>query len=104
MFPLVEAKGLELVIQVEKNVPATIAGDRQRLHQILINLVSNAVKFTSQGSITLHARRPDDAHWALAVADTGSGISEEERAHIFEPFRRGEGSVGQHRGAGRWSS
>jgi PAS domain S-box-containing protein len=86
MGVLAQAKGLELTTHVTDDVPATLSGDRQRLHQILVNLVSNAIKFTEQGTVRVRAYRPDAAHWALEVSDTGCGISSEAQAYIFDPF------------------
>jgi signal transduction histidine kinase len=86
MGVLAQAKGLELTSHVADDVPTTLSGDRQRLHQILINLVSNAIKFTEQGTVRVRAYRPDAAHWALEVSDTGCGISPEAQSYIFDPF------------------
>jgi len=86
MGVLAQAKGLELTTHVTDDVPATLSGDRQRLHQILVNLVSNAIKFTEQGTVRVRAYRPDAAHWALEVSDTGCGISPEAQSYIFDPF------------------
>lgn len=86
-------KGLELTSSIADEVPATLSGDPQRLHQILLNLVSNAVKFTARGKVEVHIRRPDEDHWAMEVSDTGCGIPEEARAYIFEPFRRADEST-----------
>jgi PAS domain S-box-containing protein len=93
MGVLAQAKGLELTSQVADDVPATLPGDRQRLHQILVNLVSNAIKFTEQGTVHVRVYRPDAAHWALEVSDTGCGISPEAQSHIFDPFGQVDDSV-----------
>ena len=86
MGVLAQAKGLELTGHVADDVPTTLSGDRQRLHQILVNLVSNAIKFTEQGTVRVRVYRPDAAHWALEVSDTGCGILSEAQSHIFDPF------------------
>jgi len=62
-----------------------IRGDRRRIRQILLNLASNAVKFTHEGTITISAKYRAE-HVLFAVIDTGIGISEEMQAAIFEPF------------------
>jgi signal transduction histidine kinase len=81
-------------------VPLEITGDLQRLQQILVNLTSNAIKFTGEGRVALRAYMPDPDNWALAVADTGCGISEEGQKIIFEPFRRGKDVAQKYGGAG----
>jgi PAS domain S-box-containing protein len=85
---LAENKGLELTCSVEPGVPSTLASDAQRLHQILLNLVGNAVKFTQKGAVGVRVFRPDADHWALEVSDTGAGIPLEAQSYIFEPFRQ----------------
>jgi signal transduction histidine kinase len=71
------------------------------LQQILVNLVSNAIKFTEEGAVHLFIYQPDPTHWALQVTDTGPGIPLEAQAYIFEPFRQVDGSVTrQHGGSG----
>jgi len=101
MDVLAQAKGLTLVSHIADGVSDTLFGDRQRLHQILINLVSNAVKFTDEGTVHIHAYRPDVDHWALKVSDSGHGIPPEAQAHVFEPFRQADDSLTrEHTGAG----
>ena len=93
-------KNLEFTTHVAADVPPTITGDLQRLQQILVNLTSNAIKFTDEGSITLRVYTPDADHWALAVSDTGCGISEEGQKIVFEPFQREERVARKYGGAG----
>lgn len=101
MDVLAQPKGLELTSHVTDDLPATLLGDRQRLRQILINLVSNAVKFTEKGTVHVRAYRSDETHWALEVSDTGRGISPEAQSYIFEPFRQADESlVREYTGAG----
>lgn len=77
---------LNLAVEVEPNLPGLVA-DERALKQMLINLVSNAVKFTPEGGdITLRARREADGRIALEVADTGVGIARSDIAKAFEPF------------------
>jgi PAS domain S-box-containing protein len=91
---LAQDKGLALRSDVGNDVPDRIMGDRERLSQVLFNLVGNGIKFTDEGSVQVRAYRPDEAqyaaHWAIEVSDTGMGIPEEAQLHIFEPFRRVE--------------
>jgi PAS domain S-box-containing protein len=93
MGVLAHAKGLELTSHLTADVPARVSGDRQRVHQILVNLVDNGIKFTERGTVHVRAYRPDAAHWALEVADSGCGISPGAQAHIFEPFQQVDGSA-----------
>lgn len=85
-----EAAGLELVIQQDPTLPASIYTDEIKLRQVLINLLDNAFKFTAQGTITLTVQRltPADPqlHLQFAVADTGPGIAPEELSLLFKPF------------------
>jgi len=79
--------GVELVLEIGDEV-GTIAADERKLKQILINLLTNAVKYTKDGgSVTLRAQRLDDA-MQIAVADTGIGIAPKDRDAIFEEFRQ----------------
>jgi two-component system, sensor histidine kinase and response regulator len=84
------AKGLELILEIAHDLPKCANGDRIRLRQVLINLVSNAIKFTDQGEVFVRVRPGscDDGRLELqvAVADTGIGISAEDQARIFAPF------------------
>ena len=72
--------------------------DRQRLEQILRNLLSNAFKFTEQGKVELSIRRASDDQIALSVTDTGIGISEDQQKTVFEPFRQADGTISRKYG------
>lgn len=87
---LAERKGLDLQVDVAPDLPDTVLGDKERIEQILSNLVVNAIKFTRNGRILICARQEDAAHWSLQVKDTGIGMSAETQAYIFEPFRRAD--------------
>jgi signal transduction histidine kinase len=73
-----------------------VRADRHRLEQILLNLLSNAAKFTERGEICLTARNEANGHVEILVRDTGVGISPEEMPYLFEPFR--QGAAGQRAG------
>jgi PAS domain S-box-containing protein len=98
---LAQAKGLSLIGKVTDDVPATLVGDEQRLCQILMNLVGNAIKFTDKGLVRICVHMPDEEHWALEVVDTGPGISPEAQAYVFDPFRRADDlPIRQRQGVG----
>jgi len=85
---LAQTRGLQLTSEIAPDVPPLLEGDPHWLNQILVNLVSNAIKFTEQGSVHIHIYLPDKDHWALAVSDTGPGIPVEAQTYIFEAFRQ----------------
>ncbi len=88
----IQEKNLELVKEYDDNIPQVLLGDPVRLHQIILNLVSNAVKFTSKGKITIGLRLlnqdEETASIEFAVADTGTGIPEDKKEKIFEKFHQ----------------
>ena len=86
------AKGLALAIAPGLNLPAAVLGDPVRLSQILINFLSNAVKFTTQGSVTLSAGI-DGERLVFAIADTGIGMSVEQLERLFVPFEQADTST-----------
>lgn len=83
-------RGLELSLHVDPQVPGVIRSDPLRLRQILINLVSNAVKFTDEGGVRVEASRPQPGVLHVEVIDTGPGIEPEMAEKIFEPFVKGD--------------
>lgn len=86
MSPLAFNRGLTLASRIEPDVPATIHTDRGRLHQILLNLVSNAIKFTDSGGVEIVVRPGGDRRVAFDVHDTGIGIRAEDIPHVFDHF------------------
>jgi len=92
----IRRKSIDLSIDVEHDAPLAIECDRPRLRQILVNLIDNAIKFTSHGSIRVSLRAsPEGAHaLAIDVADTGIGIAEGQQAHLFEPFSQANAEIG----------
>ncbi len=91
--PTARAKGLLLIGQIDESLPDQLIGDVNRLQDILINLVGNAVKFTAVGEVRVRLFRPAADRWALAVSDTGPGIPADAQAAIFEPFRQVDGTT-----------
>jgi PAS domain S-box-containing protein len=108
MIPLsaqAEAKGLELVCRVASDVPDGVIGDRDRLGQILVNLVGNAIKFTETGEVVVAVEvasmAAEEVSLHFRVHDTGIGIALKDRERIFQPFEQAEGSSRRrHGGAG----
>ena len=89
--PQSDAKELEVVANIPIELP-TILADRARFRQVLVNLMSNAVKFTDKGAVTISASAGEG--WVtLAVSDTGIGISQEAQAYIFDEFRQADAST-----------
>ena len=90
-------KGLEFIIDIAPDVPYELVGDELRLGQILINYMSNAVKFTEQGDIRLEIRlaegRSDGLLLYFAVHDTGIGLSQEQQARLFSSFQQADAST-----------
>lgn len=88
----IQEKNLKLVIEYDKKIPEVLLGDPVRLHQIILNLVSNAVKFTSKGKITVSVRLLEEdkekVSIEFAVKDTGIGISDSKISTIFENFQQ----------------
>ncbi|MBU1238791.1 response regulator [Myxococcota bacterium] len=91
--------GIELVLFVHSSSPPVIIGDSTRFRQILGNLVSNAVKFTDSGDVTMEMEQVGDSgELRVQVSDTGCGISPEQGAGLFESFSQADGSVTRQKG------
>lgn len=94
-------KGLTFNTSLAPDLPFLLMGDEARLRQMLVNLIGNAIKFTTAGSVQVRFSCPDREHWAMEVADTGAGIPAEAFPYIYEPFRQVDGSMTrEHRGTG----
>jgi len=104
------AKGLELVVKVHKNVPSQIESDPVRLQQILVNLVSNAIKFTERGDILIEVKISDKVaqltnnniaadqnkqslRLEFSVSDTGIGLNKDSIEHLFQSFTQADSSI-----------
>ena len=85
-------KGLEFKLQVDSSIPSMLCGDEVRIKQVLINLLNNAVKYTSEGSVTLSVRcerqNVNKVRVWYSVEDTGQGVKKENIPYIFNAFRR----------------
>ena len=102
--PLTAEKGLEFAVEADAGAPADLVTDRQRLRQVLGNLLANAVKFTERGHVMLRVadagrRGPDGAQMlAFSVADTGIGIAPDNLTTIFGAFQQGDGTLSRRYG------
>jgi signal transduction histidine kinase len=99
------AKGLNLRVEGASTIPSSVRGDPMRLRQVLNNLVSNAMKFTTEGSVTLRlsawVEEPSNYAVLIEVADTGPGMTAEQLGRLFTPFdQTAEGVSARHGGTG----
>jgi PAS domain S-box-containing protein len=92
-----EEKGLSMITELDKSIPAVVKGDPLRIRQILLNLVTNAVKFTSSGQIKvrtcLASKTDSQVRIRFEVIDTGIGLREDARTQLFLPFSQADGST-----------
>ncbi len=86
-------KGLDLHVDLGRDVPGRVRGDPLRLRQVLLNLASNAVKFTDAGRVTVAVAGAGDGRLRFSVADTGIGIDESARSRLLEPFCQADSST-----------
>ncbi|MCU0971850.1 MAG: ATP-binding protein [Gammaproteobacteria bacterium] len=101
--PQFDAKGLALTLRVTPDAPREIQSDPDKLRQIVKNFLSNAVKFTSRGGVTVRLdanRQREPSRWPLliAVTDTGIGIPKDKQAVVFEAFKQADGSTSRKYG------
>jgi signal transduction histidine kinase len=107
-----EHKGLELLCQLDADVPRALRGDPGRLRQVIANLVSNAITFTEHGEVEVRVERADDGLLRFSVRDTGMGIDSDDIDRLFESFEQADKSSSRRfggRGSGSrsvaaWSS
>ena len=87
-----EDKGLELIVEADKNIPSLLFGDEIRIKQVITNILTNAVKYTERGSVTLRVNYlnidADNIYLCISVSDTGIGIKEEDLKKLFSAFER----------------
>lgn len=97
LSPSLGKKNIELLFDVDSALPAAVEGDRLRLQQVLVNLTSNAIKFTTEGEVvlqlTLLQLQDKKARVRFSVRDTGIGISSSQQQRIFEGFTQAEAST-----------
>ncbi len=96
-----DEKHIELIQHIARDVPLNLIGDPLRIQQILSNLVSNALKFTEEGLISVSVRstkEADSIHLEFEVKDTGIGLSTAQKARLFQPFNQGDESISRRYG------
>ncbi len=98
-LPQAKEKNLELITEVPQGI--VLHHDKRRVKQVLMNLVSNAIKFTYKGSVKIAAKVAGDGYVEMSVSDTGIGIKEEDMYKLFEPFQQIDTSLTKkHEGTG----
>ncbi|MCC7036494.1 MAG: response regulator [Alphaproteobacteria bacterium] len=96
--PIAQHKKLNFETRIENGCPIMIVSDRQRLEQVLKNLLSNAFKFTEKGKVVLSFARADNERVAFSVTDTGIGITDEQQQLVFEAFRQADSAISRKYG------
>ncbi len=97
----IKVKKLDLLVDIDGNIPSVLQGDEKRIKQVMLNVLTNAVKYTAKGSVTLsaHMERLDDPgmiRLKIAVSDTGIGIRKEELEYLYDSFRPIQDRKGGH--------
>ena len=102
LAPLAEEKGLEQAAIIYNDLPTRVLGDALRIRQVLINLISNAIKFTDQGSVVVRAMLEEERHHVatikITVTDTGSGLTDAMQRDLFSAFSQADQSASRRAG------
>jgi signal transduction histidine kinase len=96
---MARSKGLSFIGTIDAGI-GEVVSDRQKLHRIVMNLMTNAIKYTTSGEVGLSFLPAAPGWWAIEATDTGPGIPPEEQARIFEEFHRVSSTTGGQPGAG----
>lgn len=96
--PSINGKGLTLIADISEHSPIYFLGDKQRVRQLLLNIISNAIKFTSEGKIKVSVSCSATKILVVSVKDTGVGIRKERINHLFEPFAQEDSSITRNYG------
>ncbi|MCS7011124.1 MAG: HAMP domain-containing histidine kinase, partial [Anaerolineales bacterium] len=102
-YQMMQSKADESHIKLETSIPVDfplVEADRDKFKQVLLNLISNAIKYNHVGGKVMISAEFDAEHWYLSVSDTGIGIPPEALPHLFQKFYRVPGSEGKAVGAG----
>nr|WP_297461512.1 ATP-binding protein [uncultured Halomonas sp.] len=97
-LPRLEGAAITLEHEVGADLPRRLIGDPGRLRQVLLNLLSNALKFTTEGQVVLRVARGELGRVRFEISDTGCGIPQSQHAGLFEPFRQGDASTARRFG------
>ena len=98
---MAEKKDLAFVASLDPNLPEFLFSDEQRIRQILLNLIGNAIKFTQDGEVRVKLETPNPEQWTFEITDTGMGIPEDAQMSIFEPFKQADNAItSKNRGIG----
>lgn len=89
---------IDFEIVIQEDVPNYLVGDSLRIEQVLINLVSNGIKFTENGKVTLHISKVDEDQYQFCVSDTGIGMNSDQLKKIFEPFTQADDTTTRNYG------
>lgn len=97
--PLTSGKGIALKVDIDPELPAEIYGDPNRLQQVIVNLLNNAVKFTDKGEVSISARYLKEAgRLRFEITDTGIGIAPKDQKKLFRKFSQADGSISRRYG------
>ncbi|MDH5655559.1 MAG: ATP-binding protein [Spirochaetia bacterium] len=101
IFPFADTHGIHLINQTDPREKNIALADKKRLRQILLNLISNAIKYSKEkGTVTIQSEKLENGKIRISIADSGSGLDEEMKHKIFQPFERGKASNSSIQGTG----
>jgi signal transduction histidine kinase len=95
---LAQEKGIKFKSEIDPGMPDTLTGDAARLRQVVVNLISNAIKFTNEGEVKLQIHPDGKETWAIVVSDTGIGIAPHKQETIFNEFYQVDSSATREHG------